>query len=346
MKEFNLKEQVSKCSNSLTLPLIQTIESNRGKIFSLPMNKHINRLHDETKRKSVTSSNKIEGITIASNRENDILIKNMKPESKEEYLIFGYNKALENVLQVYKYQSLNESYILDLHYLMYESITPEFGGKYKTEQNYINEFNKKGEFTRTVFIPSKPKDVEQLMGNLIFQYNECLKDPTCNKLILIFTFILDFLCIHPFSDGNGRISRLLSSFLLLKNGYDLDLYYPLSYLILHESDRYYSSLEKSSNGWNENNNDYMPFVHFMLEMVSKGYEKLFYIMEINKSKLKSDDIVLKIVNDSKFPMTKQDIEEIAFSLSRTTIEKSLSILTKSKKIQMLQKGKYAKYYKI
>lgn len=346
MKTFYLREQISKCTNELTLPLIQSIEINKGIVFNLPQHKHVNRLHDETKRRSVTSSNEIEGVKISRCREEDILLNNLEPETKEEFLIYGYNKALENVLNVYKYQTLTESYILDLHYIMYESLTPEFGGKYKTEQNYIREYDNKGNLIRNIFTPSKPQDVAPEMGNLLYQYNECLKDPSCNKLILIFVFILDFLCIHPFFDGNGRISRLLTTFLLLKNGYSVDLYYPLSYLILHDVDRYYLSLEKSSFGWHENNNNYGYFVHYMLEIVSKGYSTLSYMFSVNSQHYKSNDLILKIINDSKVPLSKFDIEEIGFSLSRTTIEKALFELVSSNKIQAINKGKYSKYYKV
>lgn len=346
MKIFNLKEEVKKYSNFKTLPIIESIEVNKGKTFSLPVNKKINRLHDLNKRRSVTSSNELEGIKISKQRETDILLNNLAPETKEEYMILGYNKALENIYKVYKYQSLTESYILDLHYYLYESLTPEFGGKYKNEQNYIREFNNKGELVRTVFIPSKPEDVPQLMGNLIYQYNECIKDPECNKLILIYVFILDFLCIHPFFDGNGRVSRLLTTFLLLKNGYNVDQYYSLSYLLLKESERYYANLEKSSVGWHENKNNYEFFIHFMLEIISKGYKTLAYILDVNSSKGTSLDKVLKIINDSNELISKGDIEEILYSLTRTTIEKSLGILVKDNKIKMVQSGKYSKYYKI
>ena len=113
-------------------------------------------------------------------------IRKITEETKEEYLLFGYNKALENIFEVYRYQSLSESFIKDLHYFLYESLTPDFGGKYKTEQNYIREFDKNGNLLRTVFIPSKPQDVDNLMGNLVYQFNECVKDVECNTIIAIF----------------------------------------------------------------------------------------------------------------------------------------------------------------
>lgn len=186
MKFINLKEQISELNVPSIISMLQAVEFNRGKAFELPKKLKINRLHDLNKRRSVTSSNEIEGIKIEQAREKDILLNHLSPETKEEYLLYGYNKALENVFKVYKYQSLSESYIKDLHYFLYESLTPQFSGKYKTEQNYIREYDNKGRLMRTVFIPSKPEEVESLMGNLIFQFNECISDPNCNILITIF----------------------------------------------------------------------------------------------------------------------------------------------------------------
>ena len=346
MKFINLKEQILKLNDPFIISMLQAVEVNRGKTFNLPKKIKLNRLHDLNKRRSVTSSNEIEGIKIDKRREKDILLKHMSPETKEEYLLFGYNKALDNIFEVYRYQSLSESFIKDLHYFLYESLTPDFGGKYKTEQNYIREFDKNGNLLRTVFIPSKPQDVDNLMGNLVYQFNECVKDAECNTIIAIFVFILDFLCIHPFYDGNGRVSRLLTTFLLLKYGYDLDQYYSFSYVILNNVDKYYESLEKSSIGWHDNNNDCGFFVHFMLSCLKDGYSKLGYILQVNSIPGSSDDKVLKVINDSKTPISKADIEEVLINLSRTTIEKSLGELVKKEQIQMIQSGKYAKYYKI
>ena len=346
MKFLDLKGQVLKLNDPMIVSMLQAVEVNRGKAFHLPTKIKLNRLHDLTKRRSVTSSNEIEGIAVEKRREEDILLKHMDPETKEEYLLFGYNKALDNVFQVYKYQSLSESYIKDLHYFLYESLTPEFGGKYKAEQNYIREYDNAGNPIRTVFIPAKPEDVEGLMGNLVYQFNECVKDPECNTLLAIFVFVLDFLCIHPFYDGNGRVSRLLTTFLLLKYGYELDKYYSLSYVILNNVDKYYESLERSSIGWHQDKNDYGFFVHFMLNCLKDGYAKLAYIIEVNSMPGFSIDKVLRVVNDVKAPIAKADIEEILVNLTRTTIEKALGELVSSSRIQLVQSGKYAKYYKI
>lgn len=346
MKIIALKENILKISSPSITSLLNAIELNRGKSFSLPKKIKLNRLHDLNRRRSVTSSNEIEGIKIKKSRKNDILLNNLDPSTKEEFMVCGYNKALENVFSVYKYQSLTESYIKDLHYFLYKDLTPEFGGKYKTSQNYIQEFDKNNNSVRTVFIPAKPEEASSLMGNLIYQFEECILDPNCNRLITIFAFVLEFLCIHPFHDGNGRVSRLLTTFLLLKAGYELDEYYSLSYLILNNVDMYYRFLEKSSIGWNENKNDYEPFIYFMLTCLKEGYEKLVYIFEMNSLKISATEKVLCVINESKDLIAKANIEEILINLSRATIEKSLSDLVKEKRIQIVQRGKYAKYFKV
>lgn len=346
MNFINLEEQIQNQYTSSIVTMLQTVEINRGKTFVLPKKLKVNRLHDLNKRRSVTSSNEIEGIKIKKSREEDILLKGLNPETKEEYLLCGYNEALEKVFQVYKYQSLSESFVKDLHYYLFKSLTPEFGGNYKVEQNYIREFDKEGKFVRTVFIPAKPEDVPGLMGNLIYQFNECLKNPRCNVLLAIFTFVLNFLCIHPFYDGNGRVSRLLTTFLLMKYGYGLDQYYSFSYVILNNVDEYYSSLEKSSVGWNEDKNDSSYFTWFMLKCLRDGYEKLAYIAELNSAKGNVKEKVLRIINDFKGLISKADIEEIFVNASRTSIEKALGELSKEGSIQMIQSGKFAKYYKV
>lgn len=345
MKFFNLKKDSIKLCSMKTMNIVQSLELYRGRTFALPKKMKINRLHSISKRKSVTSSNSIEGITVSASREKAILVDNKRPQNKEEEMIVGYNKALERVFEVYQYQSLDESFILDLHYLMYESFNPSFGGRYKVEQNYIREYDSKGNLKRTVFIPAKPKDVSQLMGNLIYQFNECAKDPNVNILILIPMFILDFLCIHPFFDGNGRLSRLLTTFLLLKYGYEVDKYYATSYAILKQVDEYYDALEMSSKNWHENKNNYEAFVTFILNVVHKSYQKVDYIFKINDMNLNADEKVLKVINDAQQKINKAEIEEILVNLSRTTIEAALVKLVKEKKIKLLQSGRYAYYYR-
>lgn len=345
MKIFELSDEIKKCETPEINSLIQRIELYRGMSFSLPKGKEINRLHERSQRWSTTSSNAIESIKIDSKREEEILGSNVSPSTYEEFMIRGYNDALSIVFSVYKYQSLDEDFICRLHKVMYEGWNPEFGGSYKYQQNYIKSKDVDGNES-IVFTPPSAEDTRALMGNLLYQFNLEAGKPTTNRLVLVFDFILNFLCIHPFQDGNGRVSRLLTTFLLLKLGYELDQYYSLSYLILNHIDDYYSSLNQSDQGWKENRNDPVPFVSYSLLRLLEGYQKLNYILKTNSGEGTCADKCLGVINDSSKPISKADIEEILYSYSRDGIEKALKGLVKDKKTQLVQRGRYSLYYKL
>jgi len=345
MKTFDLREQnIKLLMNHTIIELLCSIEYNRGLPIDLPKKIKLNRLHDFSKRRSVTSSNEIEGVKVKKCVENNLFTEKYDPETNEEKLLIGYNNALTYIFNAYKYQELDIVFIKELHRIEWEILNPSYGGKFKDHQNFIREYSKDGSF-RTVFIPCKPYETEQLLENLIYQYNSLIIDPTINRLCLIFTFILDFLCIHPFNDGNGRVSRLLTTYLLFKSGYDLDKYYSISYLILKSLNNYYESLEKSSNNWYENENDYTYFVIYQLRVLHDGYRKLRYIININSEKGTLNYKIQKIINESTIPLSKGDIEEILFSNTRDSIEEVLASLVKNNKIKLLQKGKYSLYYR-
>lgn len=343
MKYISLKEQAEKLLVPEILTLISSIQEKNGFAYSLPNKKKINRLHDLSKRRTVTSSNKIEGIQVSKKREEELLIDKADAKTKEDYELLGYNDALTYIMDNYQYLSLDERLIKDLHYLMYKRYSPDFGGKYKIDQNYISSYDSKGNFLTNVFTPPSPREAPQLMGNLVWQFNNACNEPLSNKLILIFLFILDFLCIHPFTDGNGRVSRLLTTFLLLRYGYSLDKYYSISYLILEHLDDYYKTLHLSSTGWHENDNNPFHFVHYHLLRLVEGYQNLEYIIEVNDIKDSAENLVLKIIDDHRIPTSKEYIEEILYKYTRTTIEKSLKDLLDKNKIELASKGRVAKY---
>ena len=346
MKFFNLKEDAIKLTADPSLvSIISNIEFYHGRQYKLPNRVKLNRLHDLSKRRSVTSSNEIEGVKVSKKQEESLFINKNDPETNEEKMLVGYNNALEHIFNVYKYQELDDKFIRYLSELEWKLINPTFGGEFKDHQNYIREYHSDGT-SRTVFIPTKPEETDQTLNNLIWQFNDALSDYRVNRLVLIFVFILDFLCIHPFNDGNGRVSRLLTTYLLLKYGYELDRYYSTSYLILKRIGEYYDTLEKSSFGWHENKNNYFPFVSYMLSVVLDGYKKLDYILLINEEKGTLKNKILKIIDDAVIPQRKVDIEEILFSNKRNSIEEALGELVKEKKIKLIQTGKYSIYWKI
>ena len=344
MRKIEFEQQAHSLYKPSIVNMLQAVELSRGRASVLSKKLDGDKLHKMSVRKSVISSNEIEGVRIKKRRGDESLYY-FAPQTKEEYLLSGYNFALEEIFDDYKYKSLTEDYIKGLRSRLVESIALDFKAQYKTKQNAICEYDAKGNFIRKVFSPSKPGDVPDLMGSLIFQFNEYMNKPYRNVLLGVFVFILDFLCIHPFDDGNGRVSRLLTTFLLVKYGYDLERYCSLSSIILDDVNAYYSCLERSSLGWNVGNNDCSSFARFMLSCLNKGYEKLAYIAEMGSLEAKTKEKVLKVINDSKGFITKANIEDILIDVSRPSIEKALGELTKEGAIQKAQSGKYAKYYR-
>ena len=346
MKFFSLKEQVLALTAKPEIAALLTeVEFYRGRTYRLPDRVKLNRLHDLSKRRSVTSSNAIEGIKINKKEEDALFAGKGTLETLEEKMLMGYNEALEHIFKVYSFQELDDRFIRHLSELVWRLVNPRFGYDYKDHQNYIREFEKDGN-SRTVFIPTKPEETEMTLGNLIWQFNDALSDYRIQRLPLIFVFVLDFLCIHPFNDGNGRVSRLLTTYLLLKYGYELDRYYSTSYLVLKKLDGYYATLEESSKGWHEDENDYAPFVAYMLGVLIDGYKKLDYILMISQMKGNLEEKALRIIDDANEPLSKTDFEEILFGYRRDSIEEALGKLVKSKRIRLLQKGKDARYWKI
>ena len=227
---------------------------------------------------------------------------------------------------------------------MYRGYNPGIGGNYKDTQNYIQEMMPDGSY-RTIFVSSAPEEVLPLLDNLIYQFNLCAADEDCNKLVLISTFMLDFMCIHPYNHGNGRVSRLILDFLLKKYGYDVDEYYAVSYLMRQHLGEYIDAFEASSKNWHENENDYEPFVTFILKRVLEAYRKLDYIMEVNSMETTSEEKVLKVVVDSVTPISKTVVVNILYATSQATIEKALAKLLKDGRIQLITKGRYSKYFR-
>ena len=260
-------------------------------------------------------------------------------------MLKGYENALDLIDEVYKFQPLDRSFVSTLHYYIYKDYNPDFGGRYKDNINYIQESLPDGS-VRTIFVSAAPEQVVILLDNLIYQFNLCAADDECNKLLLICAFIFDFMCIHPYNHGNGRVSRLLLHFLLKKYGYDIDDYFAIAYLMKQHLGEYIDAFESSGEGWRDNENDYEPFVTFMLRRILEAYRKLDYILEVNGLDLSSEEKVLKVVTDSMTPISKTMVLRVLYAVSKVTVEKALAKLVDEGKIQLITKGRYSKYFRV
>ena len=292
---------------------------------------------------SVKSSNAIEGIVTSDERIAAIVNQNSAPVNHNEAEIAGYRDALHKIHHGYEHIDFREHSILLLHELMMSHAGYAFGGQYKTDDNVILEVDADGN-RRVRFRPTPAAETRQAMEQLELAYLEAKDDAAINQLLLIPCVILDFLCIHPFRDGNGRMSRLLSLLLLYKNGYDVGKYVSFEEQINQYKAYYYEALRQSSVGWEKNENDYFPFMeHFLsiLYMCYKELDKRFAVVHSRKITKKAR--IEAAVLNSLTPISKSDICSILPDVSPTTVEAVLGAMVKVGAIRKIGQGRTSRY---
>ena len=295
------------------------------------------------KVQSVKSSNAIEGIVTSDERIVAIVNRDSAPLNHTEGEIAGYRDALNAVHLYHDTMDFRQKDILSLHETMMQIAGYEYGGEYKTNDNYIIEEDKNG--TRRIrFRPTPADEVEEAMEQLELAYMEARNDANINQLLLIPCVILDFLCIHPFRDGNGRMSRLLSLLLLYKNGYDAGKYVSFEEQINNYKAYYYEALQQSSAGWHENENSYVPFMENFLSMLYMCYKELdkrFAV--VNGKKITKTARIEATVLNSLVPISKADICGILPDISSTTVEAVLSKMVKAGQIKKIGQSRMTRY---
>ena len=292
MKMFDLKGTVLSLNKPNIVSLLNSIELYKGKTLPVKKAKKLDVLQAMARRSGALMSNQIGSVYIDEERESALFNRGAQPKTLQEYMVMGYSHALDLIEEVYKFQTLDRSFVSTLHYYIYKDYNPEFGGRYKDSINYIQESLPDGSF-RTIFVSSAPEEVVVLLDNLIYQFNMCAADEECNKLLLIAVFMFDFMCIHPYNHGNGRVSRLLLNFLLKKYGYEVDDYYAIAYLMRQHLGEYIDAFKESGEGWHTNENNYEPIVSFILKRILEAYRKLDYILEVNEEDSTTEEKVLK-----------------------------------------------------
>jgi Fic family protein len=320
---------------------LKSLESVRKKDFQ----KIFTKLESIAKIESVKGSNAIEGIITSDKRIKEIVNNSSLPLTHNEEEIAGYRDALDIIHNNFLNINIVESDILNIHSTLLSYTNYNARGKYKIADNIISEIDKDGN-RRVRFTPVSAAETKQAMEQMILAYIEAGNDSSINQLLLIPCFILDFLCIHPFLDGNGRISRLLSLLLLYKNGFDAGKYISFEEQINKNKSAYYAALQKSSFNWHDEKNDYIPFIEnfiFTLLVCYKELDKRFAL--INGKRLSKRERVAGTVLNSLAPVGKKEINYILPDVSARTIEVTLSEMLKQKKIKKLGAFKNAKYVK-
>ena len=346
LKKFNLLEKYNQIiTNSNIINLANKIHECKGREAYLIDTKQdvLDSLLKVAKIQSTSSSNKIEGISTTDKRINELVNLKLEPKNRNEEEIVGYRDVLTLIHENYENIDINSNVILQLHRDLYKYTGYSFGGKYKNSQNYIEETNDKGEkFIR--FVPLSPALTPIAINELCNNYNELVTKEECDSLILIPIFILDFVSIHPFNDGNGRISRLLTLLLLYKANYFVGKYISIEKIIEDTKDSYYDALKMSSVNWLEDENDYTYFVEYYLGIILKAYKELFSRVDIFKTKkVKAYDVIVNVFKDNIIPIDKSLIISKCPNISETTIERILNRLLKEDKISKISGGRYTKY---
>lgn len=295
------------------------------------------------KIQSIKSSNAIEGIVTSDERIVEIVNQNSAPLNHNEAEIAGYRDALNNIHLEYKNIDFRQNDILRLHKIMMNYAGYEYGGKYKTDDNVILEIDANGN-RRVRFRPIPASETSKAMEQLELAYMAARSDANINQLLLVPCVILDFLCIHPFRDGNGRMSRLLSLLLLYKNGYDAGKYVSFEEQINKFKSYYYDSLKHSSIGWDTNENNYFPFIENFLStlyMCYKELDKRFAI--VHGKKITKKARVEATVLNSLTPLSKAEICKILPDVSPTTVEAVLGEMVKTGSIRRIGSGRTTRY---
>ena len=309
----------------------------RQELFVRQKKDKLNKLVEIAKIQSTESSNKIEGIVSTNTRIKQLVQDKTTPRNRDEKEIMGYRDVLNIVHENYEYIPITPNYILQLHKYLYQYANPDFGGKFKNSQNYIVATMNDGS-TRTLFTPLSPVETPNAMQELCDTFNTAINRGEIEPLLLIINFIKDFLCIHPFNDGNGRMSRLLTTLLLYRSGFVVCKYISLEKKIEKTKDSYYDVLEQSSEKWNEGKNDNTPFVKYLLGIILSAYRDFEERLNLIDDKISALEMVEKVTSTRLGKFTKSDIQEECPSLARQTIEKALKQLCDSGKIKKQGSG--------
>ncbi len=325
--------------------LVTQIHEFKGeqKLFIEAKSDSLTQLLDIAKIQSTEASNRIEGISTSDDRLKKIVRDKTMPRTRNEKEIAGYRDVLGTIHESHDFIPPKTSMILQLHRDLYKFSGMSSGGSYKSSDNVIEEEDAQG--SRSVrFRPVAAWETPEAMEQLCAALEEASKSAEYDPLLIIPMFILDFLCIHPFNDGNGRLSRLLTLLLLYRSGYIVGKYISIEQLIEQSKETYYETLQQSSADWHEGTNNYLPFVRFLLGVIVAAYRDFSSrIQYLTTSGLSKPDRVREIIKGTLGTITKTDILQKCPDISQITVQRALNDLLNSQEIIKLGGGRYTAY---
>ena len=346
MRTFNYSLIKDQKWDSELLGYIAAIYREAGKqeMYLKQRPEELEKLVEIAKIQSTEASNAIEGIVTTSTRIRQLVENKTTPRNRDEQEIAGYRDVLGIIHESFDAIPITQNYILQLHKILYNHMNNPAAGRTKTVQNYISATYPDGH-TETLFTPLSPFETPEALDSICDEYNRVIGNMELEPLIAIPVFIHDFLCIHPFNDGNGRMSRLLTTLLLYRSGFHVGKYISLEAKIAQHKDLYYDALAASQIGWHEGKDDPVPFIKYLLSTILAAYrdfEDRFALVETKRSALET----VRLASQNKIGrFTKQDIRELCPSLSLSSVEGSLRKLVEDGELKREGKGKGTFYFK-
>lgn len=344
MREFDYTKLKDRTWDSETLGYVAQIHEHKGKQQVLLERRplELERLVEIAKIQSTEASNEIEGIRTTNTRLKQLCADKTEPRTRDEREIMGYRDVLNTIHENYAYIPLRSGYILQLHRDLYRYSEKGIGGSFKNTQNYISVTDAAGN-TFVLFTPFPPYETPEAIDMICDSCNRVLDTKEIDPLILIPVVIHDFLCVHPFNDGNGRMSRLLTTLLLYRSGYHVGKYISLESKIAKNKDLYYDALEASQDGWYENADDPTPFIKYLLSVILAAYRELDERLELVGDKSPAIEVVRRTVENKLGKFTKADILKLCPTLGKTSVESSLKKLVDQGVLTQHGKGRATFY---
>ena len=344
MREFNYSKLKDKKWDNEILKLVAKIHEYKGRqeLYLQQKPEELEKLVEIAKAQSIEASNEIEGIRTTNARFNKLIHDKTTPRNRDEKEILGYRDVLNTIHEYYEHIPLSSNYILQFHRDLLNYTDLDFGGKYKNVQNEIVAVDSDGNEV-VLFRPLPPFETPAAIEAICESYNKVIAKEEIDPLILIPVFIHDFLCIHPFNDGNGRMSRLLTALLLYRSGYLVGRYISIENKIAKNKDLYYDALQDCQEGWYENEEDTTAFIKYLLGVIIASYRDFEDRVELVSEKLPAIEMVRKAVNKQIGTFKKADIVEMCPSIGSSSVEASLKTLTESGEIEKLGSGRSTCY---
>ena len=344
MRGFNYRAIKESRWDSEILGLVAAIYKEAGKqeLYLKQRPEELEKLVEIAKIQSTQASNEIEEIVTTNTRIRQLVEEKTTPKNRSEQEIAGYRDVLSIIHESFDAIPITQNYILQLHKILYSHTNNPIAGHTKNVQNYNSATYPDGH-VETLFTPMAPYETPASLDRICEEYNLVIGNMELEPLIAVPVFIHDFLCIHPFNDGNGRMSRLLTTLLLYRNGFYVGKYISLEEKIAKNKDLYYNALGDSQIGWHEGNNDPVPFIKYLLGTILAAYrdfEERFALVEIKRSAL---DTVRLAAQNKIGRFTKRDIRDLCPALSLSSVEGALRKLVESGELIREGSGKSTFY---